>query len=220
MAMRAVMDLISFYQFDDSILSQLVLPQGVDRDTLIDNLLIETAELELLYSDFNFLKGAIGRWSSKQLKVWTELLKTENYEYEPLWNKDYHVSSSENRNLRGTEDISKRTDDDNTYTGSNSGTATVTNSVYGFNGSTEAPESKSASSTGSQASSTDSRDISEVVDRDTTDTGTVKHESWERGNIGVMSTQDLIKQQREVVQFNIYDYIISDFKNRFCLLLY
>ena len=218
--MRAVADLLSFYQYDNSILSELVLPEGVDRTVLINNLLMETSELEILYPDFDFLKGAIGAWSSKELPVWTELLKTTQYEYEPLWNKDYRTSHTETRNLAGTEDVSRNMDDDNTYSGTNQSSAETLNSVYGYNSNTDAPADKAGSTASSTTGSTDNRDISETIDRDTTDTGTINNETWERGNIGIMSTQDLIKQQREVVQFNIIDYIIGDFKNRFCLLIY
>lgn len=40
------------------------------------------------------------------------------------------------------------------------------------------------------------------------------------GNIGVTTSQQMIKEQREVVEFNISDYIIDSFKRRFCLLIY
>ena len=44
---------------------------------------------------------------------------------------------------------------------------------------------------------------------------------WSRqGNIGVMSTQDLIKQEREVVLFNIYRFIADSFHKEFCLDIY
>lgn len=40
------------------------------------------------------------------------------------------------------------------------------------------------------------------------------------GNIGVTTSQQMIKEQREVVEFNITDYIIESFIKRFCLLIY
>jgi hypothetical protein len=64
------------------------------------------------------------------------------------------------------------------------------------------------------------QDIDTVSDKKTTDTGTINHERTEQGNIGLTSTQQLIKEEREVDQFNIYDYIINDFRQRFCLALY
>lgn len=40
------------------------------------------------------------------------------------------------------------------------------------------------------------------------------------GNIGVTTTQQMIREQREAVRFNISDYIIESFIKRFCLLVY
>lgn len=42
----------------------------------------------------------------------------------------------------------------------------------------------------------------------------------EKGNIGVTTTQEMIRQEREVSQFSIYDYIVASFKSRFCIGVY
>lgn len=47
-----------------------------------------------------------------------------------------------------------------------------------------------------------------------------EHTGRVEGNIGVTSTQELIKQEREVSRYNIYDEIADDFKARFCLMVY
>lgn len=54
------------------------------------------------------------------------------------------------------------------------------------------------------------------------DTGTISHSDThkEYGNIGVTMTQAMIQEQRNIVKFNVYDYIIQSFKDRFCLLIY
>lgn len=52
------------------------------------------------------------------------------------------------------------------------------------------------------------------------DTGTVTTERTETGNIGVTTTQQMIKEEREIAEFNIIRRIIDDFKMRFCLLIY
>lgn len=49
---------------------------------------------------------------------------------------------------------------------------------------------------------------------------TGEHTLHAHGNIGVTTTQQMIQQEREVDMFNIYDIIINDFKNRFCILVY
>lgn len=42
----------------------------------------------------------------------------------------------------------------------------------------------------------------------------------EQGNIGVTSSQQLILEEEKVAEFNIYDKISEDFRNRFCVMVY
>lgn len=60
------------------------------------------------------------------------------------------------------------------------------------------------------------------VSRETSDsnTGETTHEQVETGNIGVTMTQKMITAEREIAVFNIIDFIINDFKERFCLRIY
>ena len=41
-----------------------------------------------------------------------------------------------------------------------------------------------------------------------------------KGNIGVTTSDQMVAQFRETVKFNIYDVIIDEFKQRFCLMVY
>ena len=238
--MRATMDLIAAYSFDPSVLDLLVLPGGVDRSVLVDNLLMETAEREIIYTNLGFLKQAIGSWSKKNLSVWEELYKTQHYEYNPIWNKDGTILETETRNLATTEDVTTNVDREDKLTDKNTRNFedketrdlddSSTNSVYGFNSSTEAPESKvvtdyngtdTINHTGTDTvDHTGTQDIDTTIDRDTTDTGTISRARTEQGNIGLTSTQDLIRQQQELVKFNLMDYIIKDFGDKFCLGIY
>ena len=238
--MRATLDLLGIYKYHPTLLDKFVIPEALDKEILTDNLLMESAEMEIIYPDADFLESAIGAWSKKMLHVWEELYATTQYDYNPIWNKDGTTIELETRDLKGTEDIkdnNTRTDNltskqtrDLAGTTNTSDSGESTESVFGFNSDDEAPASKNnANSTGS-GSSTDTGTITDentgtqtdnrTVDRDTTDTGTIKHEKTEQGNIGVTSTQKLITEQREVVKLNLYDTIIKDFIARFCLAVY
>lgn len=222
--MRATMDLIAAYKYDSTILDLLVLPEELDRATLIDNLLMETAEREIVYSNLGFLKQAIGSWSRKNLSVWQELYKTQHYEYNPIWNKDGTITELETRDLKGSDHTTDNTDRvDNLQDKETRDLKDETlESVYGFNSSSDAPANKvEAKYTGNDTNDhTGRQDIDRTFDKATTDTGTVKHERTEQGNIGLTSTQDLIRQQQELVKFNLMDYIIEDFSKKFCLGVY
>ena len=74
----------------------------------------------------------------------------------------------------------------------------ATESVAAYNSSSFEPRNKSEGNVGS------GRDLTRT----------------EQGNIGVTSTQQLITEERAVAEFNIYDRISADFRNRFCLMVY
>ena len=169
------MDLIGLYNYDQTLLDSLTLPEDLEdkRDTIKNNILLETAERELIYPDATFLKYAIGVWSAKQSPIWEELYKTTQYEYNPIWNVDGTVV--EDRDLEGTDyltddhtttrthtdtitrthtDTLTRTHNDtltrthnDTLTTTHGAGSTNTHSVYGFNSSTEAPADKDITTT-------------------------------------------------------------------------
>ena len=244
--LRSRLDLLGIYNFDNTVLDLLEVPEDedgnelIDKDTLKDNLLMDTAEMEILYPDASFLKLAIGAWSKKQVPIWSELYASTQYEYNPIWNVDGTVV--EERDLAGTDyrtddhtterthdDSMERTHDD-TMERTHDDTLTTDSSTYGYNSSAAAPTDKVENAHDGTITDTHTGTITDAhtgtitdtdtgtINHDTTDTGSIT--TTRQGNIGVTSTQSLIKEQRDVVQFNIMDYIINDFKNRFCLLVY
>lgn len=49
---------------------------------------------------------------------------------------------------------------------------------------------------------------------------TESYNRTEQGNIGVTTTQQMIREQREIVQFNLYEYMTQSFKHYFCIMTY
>lgn len=179
MLRRAILSILTLYNYDDTIFDGLTAPDGFtedERDALIANILVECAELEVLIPDPDAMKQAITYWSVKQAPVWQHLYDTTQYEYNPIWNKDGKYRELETRDLAGQ----------------------TVNDVKGYN----------------------SGDWSDSDKQDSTDTGTILRERTEQGNIGVTTTQQMIKEEREIAVFNVMDVIIDDFKKRFCLLIY
>ena len=224
MVQRAVVDLIGMYNYDKTVLDLMQIPEALDRDAFIDNLLMETAELELLYNNVDFLKVAIASWSKKNITVWNSLYDTTQYEYNPIWNKDGHTLETETRDLAGSDHTIDNTDrvDNLEDKETRDLDDESRESVYGFNSSSDAPASKvqtDYNGTDTYAH-TGRQDIDRTFDKATTDTGTVTHERTEQGNIGLTSTQQLIQEQREVVKLNLMDIIIKDFIQRFCIGVY
>lgn len=84
----AWLSIAGMYAYDNTIFDNMKVPDGVDKDTLIFNLLSETAELEVLYPDVPFMKEMLKIWSSKEFPVWERMYKTTKLEYNPIENYD------------------------------------------------------------------------------------------------------------------------------------
>lgn len=66
----------------------------LQKDVLINNILLETAELDTIYTDPEFFKFAVTQWAAKEYPVWRALYETLFYKYNPIWNKDGTVKET------------------------------------------------------------------------------------------------------------------------------
>jgi hypothetical protein len=92
------------YQWDPTIFDGFTVPDGLDRDAIIENILIEFAGIEVLYPDSSFMKQAITAWSRIRLDDWTRMCKVLQTDYDPFINirRDEVRTIEQNRNLRST----------------------------------------------------------------------------------------------------------------------
>lgn len=275
---------IGMYNWDESLFDNMVVPEALTQNDVVLSILMEAGEFEVLFSDFDFFKSAIGIWSKKNLGVWEELWATTQYEYNPIHNYDRletrtntqtrNLASTDNetRNLAWQDKETRNLTDSNTETRnlassmSDTGTvgvastsdtdtsssSTVTGSGKAYNDADLVTKDRTAtSSSGSEdnsSSSTETRNLAQAGTdtgtvsnsgshggtdtHDGTDTGTINRSGSDTGtvgfsesvtiagNIGVMSTQQMIQQQRDIVKFNLIDYIVNDYKHTFCVMKY
>ena len=390
---RPLISILTLYQIDNTLFQNMELPArpftdrgyedlfltgwDLDKDTLVENLLMELAELNVLYTDPTFMKYAITTWSKKNKAVWQALYETLFFKYNPIWNKngtlkhtaeetrnlangltvsgtgsgtmtettgntrvtdadevtqrdetsrrtitegmDGTVTETETPRVQDTAQTTYNTNEERDYLTTHGGTVVTDKTVSGSQN--ELSEDNWTENTTTQVSAFDATtwqnreksdtthagtgekniihsdtgrdtvtdtstvadtgdlaktgtetlvtshsgenekvtdydttrttqdnltehgdDISRELDETVTDngtrsqttsstdsrtqtgtnTGTVETEftDQEYGNIGVTMTQQLIEAERDLVRFNIYDLIIDDFKQRFCVLIY
>lgn len=147
----ATLSVMGLYQYNNKIFDGMVIPNGVDKELLINNILIECAELETLYPNDEIFKLVVDNWSAKELPTWEKLYELFNMEYNPLYNVDAYETITEERNLTydhentdthnltfkhdNNETISKTETSNNTETHNmnHNINETTTNSTSGFN---------------------------------------------------------------------------------------
>lgn len=230
--MSATVSLLGLSRINPGILDDLLLPDGLDADLVKDNLLAETAELEVIYPDALFMQSMIGRWSQKELPIWTRLYKTTLLDYNPIENYDRMEEWTEGENSSRSVDAETTGNSTTDSTGSTntSGTTTASDTgqkyVSAYNETDFTPTEKDTNTQNGSSTTKQSEQGNVKVNTaaDTTTNETEKRDlvrsGRTHGNIGVTTSQQMIESERQVSLYNIIDVIITSFKNRFCLLVY
>lgn len=230
--MAATVSLLGLKRLNDGILNDLVVPEGLDVELVKDNLLAETAELEVIYPDAIFMQAMIGRWSAKELPIWERLYKTTLLEYNPIENYDrmeeWTEAEDTKKNTEADATGTSTTDTDGTSTRQSNTDGTINDQKYvsAYNETDFTPTERD-NNTQSETNETTQTDVGSVAVKtsaeNTTDETGIRNllrKGRAHGNIGVTTSQQMIEAERDVALYNIIDVIIKSFKNRFCLQVY
>lgn len=240
MSRGVTLSVLGLYKFNNHLFDDMQLPSGLtsdDRQTIIGNILAQCAELEILYPDWDFCKEMIGLWSKFRKPEWTRIYTASKLEYNPIENynrteietvttdmSDSH-SGSDTRSDSGSDTQTVKS----TNTQLNSGTDSSVNSQTAYDSGQMYPHDKSdfthghkilEDNSGSNATTygrTETFSHGETISRE----GEVTRENHTSGNIGVTTSQQMLEQEIEIsAKLNIFQIIVTSFKETFCLLVY
>lgn len=230
--MSATVSLLGLKRLNDGILGELVVPDGVDVELVKDNLLAETAELEVIYPDAVFMQAMIGRWSAKELPIWERLYKTTLLDYNPIENYDrmeeWTEAEDTKKNTEADATGTSNTDTDGTSTRESNTDGVINDQKYvsAYN-EVEFTPTERDNNTQNEKNNSEQKDVGTVsvktsAENTTDETGNrnLLRKGRAHGNIGVTTSQQMIEAERDVALYNIIDVIINSFKNRFCLQVY
>lgn len=175
--------LMSLYNYDNSIFDGLSLPEGINKETLIDKIMIRGGEYESIYTSVPFLKSAISNWSATHRHLIDKWLEVYNKDFEPLENYDRFEEWSDDGNNttkgKGTTTGSDNAHAQGNVTGTNTVSAYNTNNLVNDNGTSQGNTTDTTSST--QTDST----------TESNDTTHSKHSGRVHGNIGVTTSMQM-----------------------------
>ena len=223
---------IDLLEADENLFSNMVLPDGVDRDLVIETILEKYGMQALVRPDPSYMKKHIGVWSRRKLWTWTKLYNTLNLEYNPIDNtdkyEDYTDTRTTERTTSGETASTSGGTDSRTENEKTSGTRneTADHDVSAENASDYQPDSRDTT----RGSNEDSRENtargttslnSSGTNRETENySDTFEHTLHTHGNIGVTTTQQMIESERESVRYNLVEEIAADYQAAFCLDIY
>lgn len=184
------MSFIALLHADPTLFDPLTLPDGMDKDTLIQLIITEGAELETAYPHPEVFKTVLSAWSKANQIPWERMWNAENVDYNPLHNYDR---------------VEEFTD---TSTGTNTATSTATNTDKraGF----DAPSvfENHSQQTGDGSSSN-------TINASNTRSGTVKGNIGVTTSQQMLESEINLRRN-----FTTYAVITGQFLERFCLGVY
>lgn len=192
----AKLTLIGLYNYDSTIFDGLQLPEYFDKETLVNTILLAGGEFGTLYPNNTFMKQAITLWSAKNQRYFEKMAELMQAEYAPLEN--YNRQEKWTDKGSGTSESS--------FNNTSNGTGET--KVSAFNSDEYENRDKSIDN------SSDAGNSSGTSEYENT------REGYARGNIGVMSSQDMWRQQLAIIDLSPYDIIAGDFINEFCIKIY
>ena len=210
---------------------ELKVPNSVSKETICNQLLFDTLELEVLYADGPTMRRALGVYSETMLPSWTRYAEALGLEYDALASDDRtrtadHAGTSggtinRTNGVKGTTTRAPNL----TTTGQNNGSDSTTRDVTGFDSGTLQTAERSTTALGTGNTITSSGTDTTTTDQTTTDNNTSElHNGYndtvtEKGRAG-RDPQDLITKELTLAMENAVHKIVTDIRANFCLLVY
>ena len=202
--------------YGEDLFKFLKVPTGIDKQTLINNILLEGGEFEVLYSDPTFLQNMIGVWSNKWQRTMEKWVNALSIEYNPLENYD-RMEDWTDTNKR--DDTTKRNENaTGTDTSTASGSGETINTRSSYDTSAYQPHDKSNQTSAGSNTSNSSTTANGTVTNNQTEL--LKRSGRAHGNIGVTTSQQMLESELELQKWNLYEEITNLFLTEFVIYVY
>lgn len=219
---------ISLYTLDkyaqalggDSIFSLLQLPAGINKETVTNNILLESMEFEAVYTDPDFLRDAIYIWGKTNYHTFEKWYQAQQVKYDPLNNYDRYEEWTDKGTDKKTTSggqTGKSTAKNNEINTSN-GTQDHYVNPYDTNQLTEDEQVKNLTTDNINGTQVIGSQIDTTGKEDGTTSG--EHEGHMWGNIGVTTSQQMLQAEYDIAEWNLVQHITDMFLQKFCIMVY
>lgn len=187
--MLPILTLNNLLQWDNTIFDDCTVPVGVDKDLLINQIVLDYGEMQVLRPDWSVFRYSAIQWFSAHITQLDHLFKDFEATYNPLYNKDATYEETRTPNL--TRKVVDLPGGVTTESGETEGQMKGFNSSS-FNGVTKELPGRVVTNSGRNEATS-------------TETGNEKINRREFGNIGVTTSTQLLRDDSEFWRgFNFY----------------
>lgn len=210
--------LVGLLAWDSTLFDACTFPEGVSADTVVATILMQYGKTPLMHPSPEYMKAYLPIWCARYAAIWEKMYATTTFDYNPIDNLRRKTTYTD---TEGRELVRDATVTDES-TGETNGEITTSNEVENMvsaeNADTYQPDTKNTENGTTNQSQTVESNGTQKTDLTDTEQRQLVHEENAEGSIGVITTQTMIEQERNVSQFNIYDFIAGTFAQEFCLL--
>lgn len=193
----ATLTLIGLYNEDNTIFDLLTVPADLNKETLVNNILLRSGEFEVLYPDPEFMKFSIGAFSDVWQATFERWVNALAIEYNPLENYDRKEDWTDIRNGHNSGTTSGRTN------------STTTNKVSAYDAGDELTTRGADVLAGADSSSSSGESHEGAT-----------HDGRIHGNIGVTTSQQMLQSELDLGYWNVYEKITDLFLTHFVIPVY
>ena len=221
--------LIGLTNYDSTLFDGLTLPDGYDKETFVNSLLLEHGEKCVLYSNPAFFKQAITLWGRKWQLELKRIYEALTAEYDPIYNYDRYeeFTDNEGRKLESKVNAGHSAKDTPSFSTVNdtNENATTEEQISADNSGSYQPEHKTISNGGKTTASTSgtTQDLTESSNSTTNDAETrnFSHKAHLYGNIGVTTSASMVSEVvRQRMEMNLYSTAARLFANDLLIGIY
>ena len=221
--------LIGLYNYDNTLFDNMTLPEGYDKETLVETLLLEHGEKCVLYTDFDFMKYSFGvvsrKWALELEKIYEALTAEynpiENYDRNEEWEDHAGTTYGKQNNV----DFSNETTYGRTDTRTQETDGTTEHKVAAFNEATYAPDDYTTTHDGTIKNEAGGKDTTVIKGKSEGLSGTDKtnssHKGHVHGNIGVTTAAAMVSEVvNQRLTKNLYGTAARIFANELLIQIY
>lgn len=204
------------YKYNEHLFDNLSVPSGIDKDELINNILLLGGEFEVLYADADFLQFSIGVWSKKwqhTMQRWYDALQME---YNPIENYDRMEDWTDQKN--DTEKTTRAEMANAIDSSISEGNGNTNNQVSPYDSVNYLNHDQSTTTSSGKNNSTSATSATGNATNESSSNG--MHSGRTHGNIGVTTTQQMLEQEFNIARFNLMDEIAYLFLSELCIYTY
>ena len=226
------LSVMGLYKYNSRLFDKMVFPDGFtaqQKETVILNILFDTADLECAYPNWNVLQSMIETWSRYNYPAWNRIYQASLLEYNPIENYNRNETETIDNTEDNTHNDSDRTQASGTDSSNGSqthfGTDTSTTKNTSYDSNTLKVHDENdfhyGHNVSDSGSTTYGRSDTRTRVESSKHTGKTVKTNKTSGNIGVTTSQQMLSSEIEIaLAINIYPIISDSFKERFCILVY